>query len=118
MESREDFNGRSLYEGGYNIPAMPHKPKPELRTVEPLFTSATAASALSYSFDFGRICDCDRRIDVVERNRRLAGPALAAWRSWAETVLREHLAEALGKASLGCIGRISVAIVQRAKNTQ
>jgi hypothetical protein len=37
-----------------NIPAVPHNPKPELRIVEPLFRSATASSALLYTFEAPR----------------------------------------------------------------
>ena len=38
-----------------SIPAVPQRPKPALRIVEPLLTSATALSALSHSFEVLRI---------------------------------------------------------------
>jgi hypothetical protein len=36
------------------IPAVPQRPKPALKIVEPLLISATASSALSYTFDLER----------------------------------------------------------------
>ena len=64
-----------------DLPATPHRPKPELRRTEPLRTSATASSAVPRTLESLRADDddgCERRIVVVRKVRRaaIAGPAV------------------------------------------
>ncbi len=52
-----------------DIPATPHRPNPELSSVEPLLTSATAESALSNSFEPERFGAEKRTADVMNERR-------------------------------------------------
>lgn len=57
-------------------PATPHSPNPALNTTEPLFTSATAASASLYTFPLFFTAGCDRRAVVVVNTRGVAHAAI------------------------------------------
>jgi hypothetical protein len=45
---------KNITRGKQNIPAVPQRPNPALKIVDPLLISATASSALAYTFDLER----------------------------------------------------------------
>jgi hypothetical protein len=61
-----------------NVPATPQRPKPELRIVDPLCTSATAASASLNSFElcFTAVAESTILVEANPRRMRWAGGAV------------------------------------------